>query len=70
MAEFDDKGTSRRVKILRQLNSVTLESGESMESYVNRTQLLWNKTIAAGFKISEDIVASIMLGGLPTEYPR
>lgn len=68
VAAFDDKGTSRRVKILRQLNSVTLESGESMESYVNRAQLLWNKTTMAGFKISEDIVASIILGGLPSKY--
>lgn len=65
---FDDSGTLRKVTILNQLVSVKLSSSESMEKYVNNILLLWNKSKVAGFQINEDIIASLMLGGLPSEY--
>lgn len=39
-----------------------------MEKYINEILLFWHKSKVAGFKIDEDIIASLMLGGLPDEY--
>lgn len=65
---FDDSGTVRKVTILNQLVSVKLASIGNMEKYINEILLLWNKTKIVGLKIDEQVVASLMLGGLPEEY--
>lgn len=39
-----------------------------MESYKNEILLFWQKIKIAGFKIDEDIIASLMLGGSPDSY--
>lgn len=39
-----------------------------MEKYINAILLNWNKTKTAGFNIEEQVIASLMLGGLPEEY--
>lgn len=65
---FDDSGTARKVTILNQLVSIKLAKYESMETYVNEILLYWQKTKIAGFKIEEEVIASLMLGGLPEEY--
>lgn len=39
-----------------------------MEKYINEILLYWQKSKVAGFKIDEDIIASLMLGGLPDDY--
>lgn len=65
---FEDKGTIRKVSILNQLVSTKLASFNSMEKYVNEVLLLWRKTKVAGFQIQEDVVASLLLGGLGDEY--
>lgn len=67
-AAFDDSGTARKVSVMNQLTSAKLSRHGSMEKYVNEVLLLSNKCKVAGFKIGEDIIASIMLGGLPEEY--
>lgn len=39
-----------------------------MEDYVNKMAMLWTKAKNAGFTIGEDVIGSLMLGGLPAEY--
>lgn len=65
---FEDKGTARKVTILNKLVSVKLVEHKRMEQYINTILLYWNKTKLAGFTIHEDVVASLMLGGLPEQY--
>lgn len=65
---FDDSGTARKVTIMHELVSVKLTDSGSMEKYINKILLYWNKSKVAGFKIEEQVVASLMLGGLPEEY--
>lgn len=65
---FADSGISRKVSILNQLVSIKLTNINNVEEYVNEIFLLWNKTKVAGFNIEEDVIASLMLGGLPEEY--
>lgn len=65
---FDDSGTARKVTILNQLVTIKLVNHENMETYVNEILLHWHKTKVAGFNINEDVIASLMLGGLPEQY--
>lgn len=65
---FDDRGVARKVTILNLLVSVRLNDHKNMEKYINTILLYWNKSKVAGFRIDEDVVASLMLGGLPDEY--
>lgn len=65
---FDDSGIPRKVTILNQLVSIRLLKFRNMESYINEILLFWQKSKIAGFKIDEDIIASLMLGGLPESY--
>lgn len=65
---FDDSGTARKVSILNQLVSIKLKDHESMKKYVNEILLYWRKSKIAGFTIEEQVIASLMLGGLPEEY--
>lgn len=65
---FDDSGIPRKVTILNQLVSIKLAKHKSMEKYINEILLYWQKSKIAGFKIQEDVIASLMLGGLPEEY--
>lgn len=41
---------------------------DDMENYINKVLLLWNKTKVSGFNIEEQVIASLLLGGLPEEY--
>lgn len=65
---FDDSGTTRKVTIMHELVSVKLIDSGNMEKYINEILLYWNKSKVAGFKIEEQVIASLMLGGLPEEY--
>lgn len=65
---FDDSGIARKVTILNQLVSIKMKHHRSMEKYINSILLNWNKTKTAGFNIEEQVIASLMLGGLPEEY--
>lgn len=65
---FGDSGTPRKVTILNQLVSIKLENFDKMESYVNEVLLYWHKSKIAGFSIEEQVIASLLLGGLPSEY--
>lgn len=65
---FEDSGITRKITVLNQLVSVRLVQFNSMEKYINTILLYWNKTKTAGFNIEEDVIASLLLGGLPEEY--
>lgn len=65
---FADSGTVRKVTIMSQLVSIKLEKIGNMEKYINEMLLYWAKSKIAGFKIEEDVIASLLLGGLPDQY--
>lgn len=65
---FEDRGTTRKITILKQLISVKLTQFQSMEKYIDAIIVYYNKTKAAGLVIGEEIIASLMLAGLPDEY--
>lgn len=65
---FADGGVCRRIVLLQQLVSTKLNDCASMEDFVNKTTTLWTKVKSAGFAIDENVAASLMLAGLPSEY--
>lgn len=65
---FEDSGVARKVTILNQLISVKLVKYKNMERYINATLQYWNKTKVAGLQINEEVIASLLLGGLPNEF--
>lgn len=65
---FDDSGNVRKVTIMQELTSVKLTNFSNTEKYINEILLHWNKSKIAGFKPIEQVIASLMLSGLPEEY--
>lgn len=65
---FADSGLTRKVSLLQQLVSLKLVDCESMEEYINKSVSLWTKVKRAGFNIDEEVIGSLMLGGLPSEF--
>lgn len=65
---FEDSGLCRKVALLKQL--VQLKSSEcaSMEEYINQVTMTSLKVKKAGLKLDDEIVASLMLAGLPNEF--
>jgi len=65
---FEDTGTTRKVALLQQLVSQKLEQHDCMESYVNKTLLLSIKVKKVGFNLDDEILGSLLLGGLSSDY--
>lgn len=65
---FEDSGTNRKVALLQQLVSTKLEQQNSMESYVNKMLLLSIKVKNVGFNIDDEILGSLLLCGLTSDY--
>lgn len=65
---FEDSGLSRKVELLKQLVKLTLADCESIEDYVSRMTSMLIKVIKAGLKIDDEVLASLMLAGLPDEF--
>lgn len=65
---FSDTGTCRKVSILQQWTSTKFNDCSSMENYVNTMTSLWSKVKSVGFTIDEEVAASLLLAGLPTQY--
>lgn len=65
---FEDSGLCRKVSLLKQL--VQLKSSEcaSMEEYINQVTMTSLKVKRTGLKLDDEIVASLMLAGLPMEF--
>lgn len=65
---FEDNGVLRRMDLLKYLMRLELADCASMEDYVNKMTCTQQKLDKSGTKIPDDIVAQIMLSGLPDEY--
>lgn len=65
---FEDSGLCRKVELLKQMVRLTLNSCDSIEDYVNKMVTLSLKVQKAGLNIENEVVASLMLAGLPDEY--
>lgn len=65
---FSDSGVTRHSQILQELVAMRRDKCSSMEDYVQKMTVLYQKTKACGFEIGENVVASLMLGGLSDEY--
>lgn len=68
VAAFEDSGVCRKVSLLQQLVSIKMIDCTSMEDYVTKVTILWSKVQAVGFALGEDVIGSLMLGGLPSEF--
>lgn len=65
---FSDSGTCRKVHLLQQWINTKLNDCNGMEEYVNKMTATWARLKSLGFKIDEEVGASIVLAGLPNEY--
>lgn len=65
---FEDSGLSRKVELLKQLVKLTLADCESVEDYVSKMVTTSLKVEKAGLKIDDEVLASLMLAGLPDEF--
>lgn len=65
---FEDKGVVRKVTLLKQFISLKLSDYDDIQEYVNQCLTLRSKVKSAGFDLSEDVAASIILCGLPDDY--
>lgn len=61
-------GLLHTLQLLKELFNITLNSGESMNSYLGRLMDLHRKVSACGYGFTDREVSLIMLMGLPKEY--
>ena len=67
-ALFAAKSSARRLALKRDLNSLQLESGESVSQYVARARDLRDFLAAAGSEVADDELIMSLLAGLPDDY--
>lgn len=65
---FEDSGLCRKVELLKQLVQLTLSKCASVEDYINRITMTSSKVKRTGLKLDDEVIASLMLAGLPEEY--
>ncbi|GBP75752.1 Retrovirus-related Pol polyprotein from transposon TNT 1-94 [Eumeta japonica] len=65
---FGDSGLTRRVGLLRDLITTTLENCQSIEEYVNKIMTTAHKLRNIGFKVDDEWLGTLLLAGLPDEY--
>lgn len=65
---FDDSGLYRRVALLRDLITTTLESSRSVDDYVNKIMSTAHKLRNIKFDIDDEWLGTLMLAGLPEVY--
>lgn len=65
---FEDSGLCRKVELLKQLVQLRMSDCTSTEDYVNRMVMTSLKVNKAGLKIDDEVLASLMLAGLPNEF--
>ena len=67
-AHFSSSETPRVMNLLEQLTSLLLKPTEEMTYYLIRAKTLSSSLEVAGEKISEKLLASVVLKGLPDSY--
>lgn len=65
---FEDSGLCRKVELLKQLVQLTMSKCASVEDYINRMIMTASKVKRAGLKLDDEVIASLMLAGLPEEH--
>lgn len=65
---FEDSGLCRKVELLKQLVQLTLDQCESVEDYINKVTMTSLKVQRTGLNLDDELIASLMLAGLPDEY--
>lgn len=65
---FDDKGLTRRVGLLRDLITTTLDGCQNIEDYVNRIMSTAHKLRNIGFIVNDEWLGTLLLAGLPDVY--
>lgn len=65
---FDDSGLYRRVALLRDLITTTLESTRNVDDYVNKIMSTAHKLRNIKFNIDDEWLGTLMLAGLPENY--
>lgn len=65
---FDDSGLTRRVALLRDLITTTLDSSKSIEDYVNKIMSTAHKLRNINFDVNDEWLGTLMLAGLPETY--
>lgn len=65
---FDDKGLTRRVGLLRDMITTTLENCQNVEDYVNRIMSAAHKLRNISFDINDEWLGTLLLAGLPEVY--
>lgn len=68
MEAYEDKGLTRKVELLKHLVQLKLNDFPNMQEYINAMVMTSIKIKTAGLDIGEEIVASLLLAGLPNEF--
>jgi hypothetical protein len=65
---FDDSGLYRKVALLRDLITTTLDSSRNVDDYVTRIMSTAHKLRNIHFNIDDEWLGTLMLAGLPETY--
>lgn len=65
---FEDSGLCRKVALLKQLVELKSSACVSMQEYINKLTMTSLKVKKAGLNLDDEIIASLMLAGLPNEF--
>lgn len=64
---FESSGLTRKVELLKSLTNMKLSDFDSMKDYVNSFVMTSFQCKNAGFNLDNELLASLMLAGLPSE---
>lgn len=65
---FDDSGLTRKVGLLRDLITTTLDNSDNVEDYVNKIMSTAHKLHNIGFNVDDEWLGTLLLAGLPDMY--
>ncbi|XP_045778973.1 uncharacterized protein LOC123876704 [Maniola jurtina] len=65
---FDDSGLSRKVGLLKDLITTSLDSCSNVEEYVNKVMSTAHKLRNIGFAVDDEWLGTLLLAGLPDTY--
>lgn len=65
---FEDTGLTRKVELLKRLVQLKLSDFDSTQEYVSQMVMMSLKVQQTGLTLEDELVASLMLAGLPDEF--